>query len=308
MKVLVTGGAGFIGSHSVDLLLRAQFPVRVLDNFSTGRPENLRQQSGLEVQIGDIRSIDDVNRAMRGVSHVLHLAAQVSQRDSVEHPVNSCSHNVRGFVNVVEAARRSGVQRFVYASDAAVYGDQAAAPLDERAPARPLTPYALEKLINDQYAAMYRELYGLPCLGLRYFSVYGPREQPRTPYTGVVSRFVDCVRRGEPIPLYGDGLQTRDFVFVGDVAEANRRGLMSACQGLLNVATGCSTSLVGLVDALEKCAGRALAVEHLARRVGDVRHRAAQVEAVGRELGFVPATSMADALASMLSEETALAA
>jgi len=308
MKILVTGGAGFIGSHTVEKLLGSQFPVRVLDNFSTGRPENLRQQSGLEVQIGDIRSIDDVNRAMRGVTHVLHLAAQVSQQDSVEHPVNSCSHNVRGFVNVIEAARRGGVQRFVYASASAVYGNTEDGAVDELAPTRPLSPYALEKLVNDQYGAMYRELYGLSCLGLRYFNVYGPRQDPHTPYAGVVSRFVDCARRGVPLGIFGDGLQTRDFMYVGDAAEINRRALMSPYQGTLNVASGRSVTILDLVDSLSRCAGRPLAAEHLAPRSGEVRHSAARVHVLERELGAMPPTGLERGLATMLAAEPALAA
>lgn len=308
VKVLVTGGAGFVGSHSVDRLLRAQFPVRVLDNFSTGRPEHLLQQSGLEVQIGDIRSIDDVNRAMRGISHVLHLAGQPSERESVEHPVNSCSHNVRGFVNVIEAARRAGVQRFVYASAWTVYGDAGALPVDERTPPRPRTPYALEKSINDQYATMYRELYGVQCLGLRYFSVYGPRQDPASPDVGVVARWVDRAHRGEPLPVFGDGSATRDFVHVADVAEANLRALSSGCQGILNVGTGHSRSIAELLEMVVRRAGRPLAVERLPRRPGEIHDTATRTDLMSRELGFVPRTTLEEGLATLMAAGAALAA
>jgi UDP-glucose 4-epimerase len=308
VKILVTGGAGFVGSHSVDRLLRAQFPVRVLDNFSTGRPEHLTQQSGLEVQIGDIRSIDDVNRAMRGVSHVLHLAGQASERESIEHPVTSCSHNVRGFVNVIEAARRAGVQRFVYASAWSVYGGASAFPVDETTAPRPLTPYALEKSIDDQYAAMYRDLYGLHCLGLRYFSVYGTRQEASSPDAGVIARWVDRVNRGLPVPVFGDGSATRDFVHVSDVAEVNLRALSSGCQGVLNVGTGRSRSIAELLETLVRAAGRPLALERLPERSGDIRRAATKVDLMARELGYVPATTLEEGLAELVAGGSALAA
>ena len=309
MRILVTGGGGFIGSHTVERLLRDQFAVRVMDNFSSGRPENLPRHAALEVQIGDIRCIEDVERAMRGVTHVIHLAAQVSVQESIDRPVNSCSHNVRGFVNVIEAARRAGVQRMVYASSAAVYGDPQELPLRETSPAKPLSPYGLEKMINDQYAGMYRDLYGLSCLGLRYFNVYGARQDPSSPYAGVISKFIESIQAGKALTVFGDGRQTRDFVYVGDIAEANHRALLgSAAQGVVNVATGSSVTLLDVIDALSQCVARTLEVRHMPPRTGDIVRSATHIDRLREMLAYNPATTLREGLRSLLEHAPALAA
>ncbi len=235
MHVLVTGGAGFIGSHSVEALLDAGAEVTVLDNFSAGRRANLPEHGKLRIVEGDIRDAPSVQRAMTGVDHILHLAAQVSVRASVEAPALSASHNVAGFLNIADAARRPGVLRLVYASSAAVYGAPRVLPLDEGSACEPLSPYGLEKLVNDQYAALFGRLYGTSMLGLRYFNVYGPRQDPASPYAGVISRFASRLASNEPLSVFGDGQQTRDFIFVKDVARANVAALRSKCNGVLNV-------------------------------------------------------------------------
>lgn len=300
MHVLVTGGAGFIGSHSVEALLDSGARVSVLDNFSAGKRTNLPQHAALTVIEGDIRDPAAVRDALSDASHVLHLAAQVSVRASVEQPVVSASHNIAGFLTVLDAARRRGDVRVVYASSAAVYGVPTTLPLDEASPCAPTSPYGLEKSVNDQYAAMYRELYGSRVLGLRYFNVYGPRQDPASPYAGVISRFADRLKQGEPLTVFGDGGQTRDFVFVKDVARANLAALCSAHCGVVNVGTGNSVSLLELIEVLGRCAGRTPEVRFDPPAAGDIRHSAMRTETIGAVLGFVPRTSLQDGLASLV--------
>jgi UDP-glucose 4-epimerase len=242
--ILITGGAGFVGSHTVDLLLVQGQRVRVLDDFSSGRRENLPASALLETVQGDVRDPVAVEQAMQGITRVLHLAAHVSVVKSIEDPVASAAVNVGGFLVVLDAARRAGVGRFVYASSAAVYGATERVPVDESTPVRPQSPYGLEKAIDDQYALLFKELYGVRCLGLRYFNVYGPRQDPASPYSGVISRFLDCIRMGRPLTIFGDGRQTRDFVFVKDVAKVNVQALNANAFGVCNVGTGSSTSVL----------------------------------------------------------------
>lgn len=291
MHVLVTGGAGFIGSHTVEHLLAQSARVRVLDNFSSGRRENLPAHAALEVIEGDVREPAAVEGALRGVTHVLHLAAQVSVAASVERPVDSAATNVTGFLNVLDGARRAGVGRVVHASSAAVYGLPARVPLAETAPSLPISPYGLEKSIDDQYAALYAGLYEMSTLGLRYFNVYGPRQDPRSPYSGVISIFCDRLRAGRTLTVHGDGQQTRDFIYVADVALANARALATQHTGTCNVATGRSVSLLTLIAALAAAAGVTAQVEHGAERAGDIRHSSADNARLRMDLGlttFVP--------------------
>ncbi len=299
MHVLVTGGAGFIGSHSVDRLLAAGARVRVLDNFSTGRRENLQPHPSLEVMEGDIRERATVDAALAGISHVLHLAAQVSVATSMEQPLASADVNVGGFLNVLDAVRRHPVKRMVYASSAAVYGVPARLPLHEEDPMLPLSPYGLEKSINDQYAALYREIYGQSTLGMRFFNVFGPRQDPASPYSGVISLFVRHLKEGQPLTVNGDGLQTRDFIFVADVAAANLRALQSDVGGECNVATGHSVTLLQMIDALGAAAGRKPEILHGAPRAGDIRHSSADNRRLATQLGLDHFTSLKDGLAQL---------
>jgi UDP-glucose 4-epimerase len=301
---LIIGGAGFIGSHTVEALLASGRRVRVLDNFSSGREENLPSHPLLEIQAGDIRNADDVARAMAGMSHVLHLAAQVSVQASVEAPGDSCAHNIHGFVNVLDAARRQGVKRFVYASSAAVYGTPQALPLTEASPLAPESPYGLEKAVNDHYAALFRRLYGFASLGLRYFNVYGPRQDPRSPYAGVISKFADCMAAGKPLTVFGDGQQTRDFIFVKDVAAANMKALETGLTGVCNIGTGASVTLLQLIDALGDIVGRSLEVVHAEARPGDIRDSACDTSVMVKELGYRARYSLAEGLAELLSQHS----
>lgn len=295
-KILVTGGAGFIGSHSVEALLNEGFAVRVLDNLSSGRLDNLPSHPALEFIQADIRDVDAVAAAVDGVAAILHLAAQVSVQTSIEKPVDSADINIRGFLNVLDAGRNAGVNRFVYASSAAVYGMPLELPLGEAARTAPMSPYGLEKLINDQYAALYRELYGTSCLGMRFFNVYGPRQDPASPYAGVISKFNDAARAGSVLKIFGDGLQTRDFVYVGDVARANVAALRRPLQGVCNIGTGRSVTLLQMVDALREVTGKPLPVEHYPARGGDIRDSAALVGRMHDELDVRANVSLVDGL------------
>ena len=301
-RVLVTGGAGFIGSHTVAALLAGGVPVTVLDDFSSGKPARLPDHPDLRVLRGDIRDGAAVARAMAGASHVLHLAAQVSVTASVEDPPASASRNLTGFLNVLEGARRLGITRVVYASSAAVYGAPAKLPLDETSAVAPLSPYGLEKSINDQYAGLYASLYGLCCLGLRYFNVYGPRQDPHSPYAGVISIFAERAAAGEPLTVHGDGSQTRDFIYVGDVARSNLAALASKCCGVLNVATGSSVPLLQLIDTLGRCLGRVPQVRFAAPRQGDIRHSATRNDRLREWLGISQFTSLEAGLGQLVDD------
>ncbi len=300
MHILVTGGAGFIGSHTVEALLADGARVSVLDNFASGKRENLPEHASLRVIVGDVRDAAAVEGALDGVDRVLHLAAQVSVQASVQAPVDSCAHNVVGFLNVLDGVRRRSIKRVVYASSAAVYGTPRELPLAETSPVGPLSPYGLEKSIDDQYAALYGALYGVSALGLRYFNIYGPRQDPRSPYAGVISKFADAVRAGAPVRIFGDGLQTRDFVFVKDLAEVNRRALRAAATGVCNVGTGRSVTLLDLVAALERVAGRSVERRFEPAAAGDIRDSATATDRLAALLGYVPQTPLERGLSALL--------
>ena len=299
-QVLVTGGAGFIGSHSVELLLERGFHVRVLDNLSSGKGENLPKHSNIEFIEGDIRDARLVTEAMRGISHCLHLAAQVSVSRSIEDPVESAEHNIIGTLNVMQAAWKNQIARLVYASSAAVYGTPDRLPLTEQDATRPLTPYGLEKWIDEQYAARMRDMHGLSSLGLRYFNVYGPRQDPSSPYAGVISRFLDCLQTSQAPSIYGDGRQTRDFIYVGDIAQANVAALTSQHQGVCNVATGKRIDLLTLLALLQEQTGCYLPASHSPQQTGDIRDSCGDIQRLRSWLGFEPRCSLAEGLGALI--------
>ena len=304
MHVLVTGGAGFIGSHSVEQLLEADFSVRILDNFSTGSRKNLPTHSLLEIQVGDIRDATAVHKAMDGITHVLHLAAQVSVQASVEDPCGSCSTNIGGFVNVLQAARSCGVERMVYASSAAVYGLPTRLPLRETDGAQPCSPYGLEKYVNDQYAALFAKEFGQSLLGLRYFNVYGPRQDPSSPYAGVISKFISMIEQHRPLTVFGDGTQTRDFIFVKDIAKANVQALQEEATGVCNVATGRSVTLLDLIEVLSGCVNRKLDVVHLPVQAGDIPFSEADILKLSSIFPTQNMTSLNEGLLSLLKSSS----
>lgn len=302
VNVLVTGGAGFIGSHLVEQLLAAGHSVRVLDNLSTGKRENL-PPGGVEFLHDDIRDRAAVDAGMAGVDAVVHLAAVASVPASVDDPVGTHATNFDGTLHLLEAARRAGARRFLYASSAAVYGDNPNLPLTEDAALRPLTPYAADKLAGEYYLDFYHRQHGLDTTAFRFFNIYGPRQDPRSPYSGVISIFVERLAQRQPVTIYGDGRQTRDFVFVGDLARLLVRALAeSATAGqVLNVGRGQQASLLDLLDALEQITGRAVERQHAASRLGDIRHSCADPARLRRLLGEIPATGLSTGLATLVA-------
>jgi nucleoside-diphosphate-sugar epimerase len=306
MRFLVTGGAGFIGSHIVEELLRRQHQVRVLDNFSTGKRENLSlatNTQALEIVDGDIRDPEVVARAVDGTEGIFHEAALVSVPATVENPGLSLEINARGSLNVFEAARHAGVRRVVYASSAAVYGDNAQLPLGEYVLPRPLSPYGLDKLYTEYLGTLYQSLYGLETFALRYFNVFGPRQDPSSPYSGVISIFVDLLRAQRTPTIFGDGNQSRDFVYVGDVVEANLRAMFADYRGfrVFNVGTGRQTSLNHLLSQLQQLTGTSIAPRFAEARKGDIRHSLADISLIERELGYVPSRTLSEGLSLLLN-------
>jgi UDP-glucose 4-epimerase len=298
--VLVTGGAGFIGSHTVEALLAAGHPVCVYDDFSTGKMENLPEANpALEVVAASVLDHKTLRAAMHGKAGCIHLAAQVSAARSVEEPVASATRNILGFIEVLEAMRAEGVPRLVYASSAAVYGNAERLPLREDEILLPTNPYGLEKLVDEHYATLYERLHGTDSLGLRYFNVYGPRQDPSSPYSGVISKFIERLAADAAPTIFGDGRQTRDFIYVGDVAAANVAALHGRYRGVCNVATGGRVNLVELFETLKACTGAAVQLEFAAARAGDIRHSCGDATRLKRELGFSARRSLDEGLAEL---------
>jgi UDP-glucose 4-epimerase len=302
MRVLVTGGAGFIGSHTVEALLESDCEVVVLDNLSSGSPENLPGHPRLKLVEGDIRDRSAVSAAMKGCTHALNLAAQVSVRLSIEDPATSAQHNVLGFANVLDCARHAKLERVVYASSASVYGDPVELPLTEESTPIPLSPYGLDKLVNEQQAALFGRLFGLSTVGLRYFNAYGPRQDPASPYAGVISRFAARIRANEPLPVFGDGKQTRDFIFVKDIARVNVAALQSSEIGICAVGTGHSVTLLELIDELGRCIGQRPQVRHDEPMVGDIRHSAVMPRRMKEWFGGIAPVELKVGLPSLFGD------
>jgi UDP-glucose 4-epimerase len=278
-RTLVVGGAGFIGSHVVESLLERGCKVRVLDDLSSGKLSNLPiNHPNLELRIGSILDYETVYDAMHGMRRCIHLAAQVSAPLSVEEPRESAMINVIGFINILEAVRALHLERLVYASSAAVYGDCPNLPLLEDETPRPNNPYGLEKHIDELYADLYARQYGISALGLRFFNVYGPRQDPASSYSGVISKFLDCLNNGRAPIIFGDGKQTRDFIHVTDIARACTSALNLYCDGVCNVATGKQVDLLRMTDILGKALDVAVAPEFGPERVGDIRHSCGDAE------------------------------
>jgi nucleoside-diphosphate-sugar epimerase len=302
VRVLVTGGAGFIGSHIVEELLRRGDSVRVLDDFSTGRRENLTGLRGpLEVLEADLRDRRRVEEAVRGVDWVFHLAAFISVPQSMLDPLTCFEVNVDGTAGLLEAARRAGVRQVVLASSTAVYGDTDVFPTNEETPLAPLSPYALSKQVNELYAGLYTRTFGLPVAALRFFNVYGPRQRPDSPYAAAIPIFISRLLAGQPLIIYGDGGQSRDFIFVKDVVRAN---LMAAEAGVAGQAyTGCAgreTTLLDLMEALSEASARRPEVRFEPPRPGDIYRSAGNPEKAAQAFGFRARTSLTDGLTQTL--------
>jgi nucleoside-diphosphate-sugar epimerase len=297
---LVTGGAGFIGSHVVERLLKDRMHVRVLDNFSTGRRENLDFAKGagaaLEVIDGDLRDLAAVERAARGVDVIYHQAAMRSVPRSIDDPLGANDNNVSGTLHILEAARRHGVKRVVYASSSSVYGANPELPKREDQALAPISPYAVSKAANEQYARVWTHLYGVETVGLRYFNVFGPRQDPKSEYAAVLPRFILWAMRGEPLEVHGDGTQSRDFTYIDNVVEANiLAGQAPEASGeAFNIGCGERTSLLEVIGMLESILGRPVTPRHTPSRGGDVAHTLADVSKAKRLMSYAPLVGFAE--------------
>lgn len=303
-RALVTGGAGFIGSHLVEALVATGCRVTVLDNLSTGHRRNLTGLGGPVTFVeGDIRDADLLNQVTQGCEVVFHQAAVVSVSQSVEDPAHSCEVNGLGTVRVLDASRRNGVRRVVMASSSAVYGDDPGLPKTEAMQPGPLSPYAIQKLAGEWYASIAGPLYGLETVCLRYFNVFGPRQDPSSPYSGVISIFMTRATDGQSPVIYGDGNQTRDFIYVKDVVRANLlAGTHDAAAGqVFNVGTGSAIRIGDLWRLIGELAGVARDPIFGPARAGDIRESVSEIGRIKRRLGFDPQVALRQGLIETLN-------
>jgi nucleoside-diphosphate-sugar epimerase len=302
MRALVTGGAGFIGSHVVEELLRAGNSVRVLDDFSNGKPENLAGMPGkLEILEGDLRDKAMVRTAVHDVEVIFHLAAFISVPQSMADPETCFAINVAGTVNLLEAARKAGARKVVISSSTAVYGNTNIFPTTEETPLQPLSPYAVSKQVNEIYASLYSKVLGLPVISLRYFNVYGPRQRPDSPYAAAIPIFVNHLVKNEPITIFGDGKQSRDYIFVKDVAHANLLAAKVENGGeVINICTGREITLLDLLENLSELSPAAPVVKFAEPRLGDIYRSAGCPDKAARLLGFKAETSLGEGLKQSL--------
>jgi nucleoside-diphosphate-sugar epimerase len=296
---LVTGGAGFIGSHLAEELVRRGERVRVVDSLITGHRANLAHLPQVEFIEGDLADLDVSRRAVQGIDYVLHQAAIPSVPRSVDDPITSNRANVDASLSVLVAARDAGVRRVVYAGSSSAYGNAPTLPKVETMPTSPLSPYALQKLVVEQYCQLFTTLYGLPTVTIRYFNVFGPRQDPSSPYSGVISLFIKALCEGRQPTIYGDGEQTRDFTYVANVVD----GVLRACEApeaggeVINVATGGRISLNQLFSTVRTLVGASVEPLYAAPRAGDVHDSQADIAKAHRLLGYQPVVDFADGLA-----------
>ncbi len=315
MKVLVTGGAGFIGSHLCETLLAKGYSVVCLDNFSTGHRRNIEpflSSSLFQLIEGDIRSLDTCRQAVEGVDYVLHEAALGSVPRSINDPITSNEVNVSGFLNMLVASRDAGVKRFVYAASSSTYGDSASLPKVEEVIGRPLSPYAITKYVNELYADVFSRTYGMECIGLRYFNVFGPRQDPNGAYAAVIPLFVKLLRNHESPRINGTGDYSRDFTFVANVVQMNLLAMTTtnseAVNTVYNTAFGERNTLLQLVGYLKEILSEydpaiaSVEVIHGPERSGDIPHSLASIDKARRLLNYNPAYSLRQGLQLMINE------
>ncbi len=298
-RYLVTGGAGFIGSHLVETLLDRGEEVRVLDNFLTGKRENLASFGGrLEVVEGDLRDPDACRRAVDGVDFVLHEAALPSVPRSVADPFTTDEINVRGTLNLLWAAARAKVRRLVFASSSSVYGAAPGLPKREGEEGKPLSPYAASKWAGEKYLQVFAKTFDLETVSLRYFNVFGPRQDPASQYAAAVPLFITRILRGEAPTVFGDGEQSRDFTYVANVVEANLLACTAggAAGGVFNVACADRITVNVLIAKINEILGKSIAPVYAAPRPGDIRHSFADISAAERELGYRPVVGFEEGL------------
>ncbi len=299
MKAVVTGGAGFIGSHLVRRLLAEGWQVVVIDNLSNGFEKNL--PSGVEFLCGSAGDSALLARVLPGCGAIFHLAAVSSVADSIGRPIEVHDTNLTTTLALLEAAVRHGVNRFVFSSSAAVYGDAGPGPIHEDSPKSPLSHYAVQKLASEYYCRIYHRLHGLATVRLRYFNVFGERQRADSPYTGVITKFLAAAREGRPLVVYGDGRQSRDFIYVGDVAEANfaaaTKPAGSVAGNVFNIGTGASVSVGELAASVRERFPAAPDLVHEPVRPGEILHSQADITSASKALGFAPSGRLDDFLA-----------
>jgi nucleoside-diphosphate-sugar epimerase len=299
MRYLVTGGAGFIGAHMVDELVRRRHNVVVLDDLSAGREQNLSQVAGkIEFVRGRITDLEALRTACRGVDYVLHLAARTSVPRSVKDPLETNRINVDGTLNVLVAARDARVRRVVFAASSSAYGETPSLPKVEATPPAPISPYGVSKLAGELYAQVFGRVYDLENVSLRYFNVFGPRQDPSSPYSGVLSRFIGAMLDGVPPVVFGDGEQSRDFTYVANAVQATL--LASEAQGVsgmvFNVGTGRRYTLNQTLQLLQAIAEKPVQAQYAPPREGDIRHSQADIELARKRLGYQPQVGFEEGL------------
>lgn len=307
IKFLVTGGAGFIGSNLVEYLLHFGAKVTVLDDLSTGFYKNIKPFESNEKFVfikGDIRNIDTCQSTCSGVDYVLHQAALGSVPRSMNDPANTNAVNIDGFLNVLIAARDQKVKRFIYAASSSTYGDSTALPKVEENIGKPLSPYAITKYVNELYADVFHKIYGIDCIGLRYFNVFGPKQDPKGAYAAVVPLFIDAILNNTAPTIHGDGRQTRDFTYIENVIQMNMKALFSESKESLNqvynTAVGDRTAVIDLFNALKKHVGSTLNPTFVASRKGDVHDSLADISKAKKHLGYEPVVKIEEGLARTL--------
>jgi nucleoside-diphosphate-sugar epimerase len=298
VKVLVTGGAGFIGSNLVRELLDRGHDVRVLDNFSTGLRANLAGLDGVEVVEGELRSYERVHAAVRGAELVFHLGALGSVPRSVQDPLTSSAVNVEGTLNVLLAARDEAVRRVVFSSSTSVYGSSRMLPTAESQPPDPISPYGVAKLAAERYCVSFSRVYDLETVVLRYFNVFGPRQSPLSQYAAVIPLFIAAISKGEPIVIHGDGEQSRDFTYVSNVLDATiRAGEAAGASGrIFNVAAGAPASVNAVAETIGRLLDRPVEKHSAPPRAGDIRDSWADISAARDVLGYEPAVGLDEGL------------
>jgi nucleoside-diphosphate-sugar epimerase len=300
---LVTGGAGFIGSHLTEELVRRGHRVRVADSLITGKRSNLSHIPDVEFLEGDLADLEFARRAVAGCEYVLHQAAIPSVPRSVKDPISSNRANVDATLNTLVASRDAGVKRLVFAASSSAYGETPTLPKHEEMPTQPLSPYALQKVIGEQYLQLFTRLYGLETVAIRYFNVFGPRQDPSSPYSGVISVFATALLENRPPTIYGDGEQTRDFTYVANVVD----GVLRACEApgaagqIINVATGGRISLNMLFEEMRGLVGADVRPAYEEARAGDVRDSQADITRARELLGYVPTVSFEEGLRDTLN-------
>lgn len=302
---LITGGAGFIGSNIVRRLIGKSNTVRVLDNLSTGTMNNLQGiASQIEFIEGDCKKIEDCRKAVTGCDFVLHHAAIPSVRISIEDPISTNETNVTGTLNMLRASHECSVTRFVYAASSAAYGDLPGLPKNETMQVKPLSPYALHKLIGEQYCGLYSNLYKLSTVCLRYFNVFGPNQDPNSHYSAVIPKFIQLMLEGRQPTIFGDGETTRDFIYVDDVVSANLLACSASDEiispAIINIASGKKTSLNHLVEKINSILKTAIKPIYADEQIGDVKHSLADISLAKRLLNYAPAISFEQGLASTI--------